>query len=412
MKIPVKLSDLLPGSIPLWILIGYLIALSLSISLTRHSSPALTTTNTAITGGSDYFTYWASWQIMLAGDNPYSPTSYQKHLNVERDIRHVMFTPPWSVLASGPFGFLPFSLSTHLWMAFNFVLLGMTCYYCLSLISRPSPVLLGLTCCFIPAGLCLALGQISLFLAAMFTWLLFSLKDKKDFQSGCLVTILTIKPHLFFLFFTVLGLYMLTRKRWMFFAGAATSVAAMTAMVTLIYPQALTDWMSFIFSKTPMDWVGSTLPAWFRLVVFHLTGHLPAWPTFTIPLIATALVAVHYLKKLPTLNWIQSGPWLVGLSVLLAPYGHPYDQCALLPLQCLMLASAFNLPLSLKKILILAGIAMLHVIWLIQISLISKELHWLAWFTPALLGWWLASRLIGQVDIIIAGSTSETQQSN
>jgi len=204
-----------------------------------------------------------------------------------------------------------------------------------------------------------------------------------------LTGILTIKPHLFYILFVILGLYMLRSRKWNFFAGLSLSTFSMIAGICVIHPASILNWFSFLSSKAPMDWVGSTFTAWFRLVFHAVTGTLPSWPNIWIPGIALVISVIALWKNMHQIQWIFMAPLLAGLSLFFSPYGHPYDQVILLPIQTYLILYCFqHLQLSHSKY-ILGTIVLSQLFWFLQIGWISKELHLLAWLTPLLLSLWV-----------------------
>jgi hypothetical protein len=238
----------------------------------------------------------------------------------------------------------------------------------------------------------LQLGQFSALLLLASCAAFAALKNGKSMACGAWLALLSIKPHLFFLLVPILGLWMWQKKRYDFFLGGGIVMLAWIATTLWLSPSSLTNWWNFIHSGTPMDWVGSNLPALLRLGIFAASGHLPQWPNLVVPGTALLVVFMVYGLRLDKIEWSRDFPLLIGLSVFLSPYGHPYDQLLLLPLYWQLIQSLHCTAERWRKISTVIVLASTQIFWLLQLTFFSRELHHLAWLPPILLAVWAGRR--------------------
>src|SRR4051812_36102688 len=233
---------------------------------------------------------WLPSRLLLDGANPYHPTQAQvtaalgqyagdfKVFNSGSEFHYIY--PLWMAMALSPFAMLPLALATAIWRALNLLLLvwaigsllrGWSPAYrslrapavvALSLAVFVSSGILGIigpAPTYRPSFLTLYIGQFAIIelglLAAVWSWLLASagLDGSRriwgDALCGLALAVLATKPQAVGLPIILLGLWAISRRRYIVPAVAAGSLALLLVVPNLFYSWSLGDWFSIVFGR-------------------------------------------------------------------------------------------------------------------------------------------------------------------
>lgn len=319
-------------------------------------------------GSRDYIQYWGAYQVAKDGGNPYSPEAmlevqrragYQDHLPV------MMWNPPWTLLVIAPLLGLPFESSRVLGLYVNVALLLASVFLLRSvaersmkadLFDRPLALTVITSVLFYPALDSIHSGQTGVFLVFVVSLSLFFLSRGHQFSAGLLLSLLSIKPHLFIL----LGLYAMicaVRRAPRLLIGGMLGGILLVLATVLIMPGVMSMWIHAMVNPpdpsiaVPVTmWWSETLPGVIRGVTYSVWGERMDWLMGGIPSVVALLFIVRWRHGVfqPVLDL----PFVVALSVLCAPYGWFSDYAVLLPLHVLVISV---MPTN-KMIAILSGI--------------------------------------------------------
>jgi hypothetical protein len=236
---------------------------------------------------------WLPARLLLDGANPYHPTRAQvdmalgqysgefKEFNSGSDFAFIY--PVWVAALFSPFGAIPLVVANAIWRALNALLLVWALG---SLLRSSSPAFRSLKAPAIAATvvtvvlsliyresiLTLYLGQFSILelgmLAAIWGWLISSqdMSTEKrrvgDLLTGVAMAALATKPQAVGLVVVLLGLWALSRRRFLIPASAVFTLAALLLVPMLVYPWSLTDWLRVVAGGQASSQVTVSASVW------------------------------------------------------------------------------------------------------------------------------------------------------
>ena len=171
-------------------------------------------------GVRDFAAYWASAQLLLAGQNPYSPAALwniQKNLGLQEDAPLVMWNPPWTFAVTAPFALLDFATGQFLWLVLHVFLLFVSARLLWSIYGESADryrLAWLLTVTFVPSVFVLVIGQIAPLVLVGFAGFLYFERRGKNFTAGALLALTLVKPHFVYLFWLVFALWLCERRHW------------------------------------------------------------------------------------------------------------------------------------------------------------------------------------------------------
>lgn len=289
----------------------------------------------------DFIEYWASARLLLSGQNPYSLSdllSLQKTVGWTASFPHIMWNPPWTLAFLIPFGWLSFSTALQLW----FGLLSATVLFCSTHLWRlyggptsRTRLVWFVTLTFAPTVFALLLQQISTLTLLGMTGFLHFERQKSHKMAGASLVLVALKPHLYLLFWVVLLLWTLDRRRWDVLLGFTLGMLSAAAIPTAL------DYR--IFNEFVQLYLTAPYPRPFDQETPTLARALWHWVDMGNPLpqILPASVGViwsvwYWHKHKSDWNWLSQVPLLLLVSVTTNFFAWSADQIILLPalLQC------------------------------------------------------------------------------
>ncbi|MEM6823316.1 MAG: glycosyltransferase family 87 protein [Verrucomicrobiota bacterium] len=345
--------------------------------------------------GRDFPIYWTAWRIAHTEAPLFESASYQRMISDPLEASFSLHNPPWTLILFSPLGGVSYQIALGLWLTFNFACFVFTVFFSLKLfeISLPPPWLLLITAIFPASFSCLYFGQLTILLTCAALVLVVCLKTKNDYWAGFCLSWMTIKPHLFFLFLIPIGLTIIKDRRWAIFTGFLLSFGTILTLLTWIRPLAISDWITWLGSGHATEWSTANLATWVRLLVWHFSNQDILWPVYAIPILSIIVTFFFLLSRNSPKSWIQYFLVLIPLSLILGPYAWSYDFCLLLPWQAALLAPLLTKTSTSTRIG-LAIVIGVQLIWILQGTLFSGDMHTFAWFPLiVLLTWlWFSSR--------------------
>jgi hypothetical protein len=272
----------------------------------------------------DYIEYWSAGRLFIRGANPYSEPlilALEKTRGFAPDAPLVMLNPPWALFMVAPLGFLPGLPALVLW-----VLATMGSVLASILALDVPPQYRTLAFLFAPVLATFTMEQSSPFLLVGFC-LFLRLQARRPFLAGAALLLMSIKPHLFLVFWAVLLLDCLYRRRVAILAGLATALACSSAFATIVSPHVWQDYFTLMRSARLDQNPFLSLPMLFRMLI--------DWRIAWLALVPAAMAVIwgvsYYWWKRATWDWKQHGMPLMMVTILTSPYGWVSDEVVLLP---------------------------------------------------------------------------------
>jgi hypothetical protein len=353
----------------------------------------------------DYVEYWAAARLNLAGENPYSPellTPLQHQTGRFFEVPVMMWNPPFVLPLVMPLAPLPYPASRLLWLVLNVGLL----FWCAETIWRlyggpRSRRWLGWLLAFasIPTLNALGSGQIPvLILVGMVGFLLFERRGQ-GWAAGAFAALTAVKPQTLYLFWIVLVLWAVSRRRWPVLAGAGLSMLALTAAAWAFNPSVVTQYAYAATHYPPLDWATPTIGGSLRM----LFGPEHRWLQFVALPLGVGWLLFHWRTSRATWDWQQELPLVATVSLVTAAYAWSCDLVVfILPL---LQVAVWVVLGSRRRTAFLAGGSYL------AISILAVALHgrvvdfWFMWLPPVLLLWyWVWRRQMLSTPASISGS--------
>ncbi len=286
-------------------------------------------------GEADFIAYWSSARLLVQGENPYNQfalsalqQSAQPQRFSEQGVVISAWNPPWLMLVFLPIGLLPFNLAVHAWIFCSLALVGISLALAWQMVVQPFDergflVVLSLGLIFIDTLVMIVLGQITSLVLAGVVLGIACIHKKRDALAGAAFVLAAVKPHLTYLVFVALLVWIIRTRRWKVLAGLAGGALLSIAVVTLIYPGWIASYYTLMihlpYGDIDTSTLGSFLLARYDFPYLRFVGVL------LLPL------------AFPLARLAQSGKWLTAanlalmISIPLAPYGFGVDHVMLLP---------------------------------------------------------------------------------
>jgi hypothetical protein len=297
------------------------------------------TTNMAISDPKyvrDFVEYWAATRLLLTGNNPYSPQELfelQRSVGWRDSIPLLMWNPPWTLSFTLPFGLVSFDVAQLLWLLLN-IFIVVFCAKQLWVLYGGAPGayrrawLVVLT--FAPAYLVLILGQIGPLILLGLVGFLLCARGNRWKWAGAFTILVSIKPHLLYLFWIALALWVVEKRQWQLLIGAMISGFIAATIPLLFSPSVYTDYIQLNTTATwptPYDWQTPTVGGAARL----LFGGEKVWLQFVPCAIGIFWLLFHWHKSKNQWEWTEQLPILIVASVATAPFAWSFDYIVILP---------------------------------------------------------------------------------
>ncbi|MSP37897.1 MAG: DUF2029 domain-containing protein [Deltaproteobacteria bacterium] len=344
----------------------------------------------AVTGVRDFVEYWGASRLFLAGGNPYSPAellAVEKAAGWASAEPLMMWNPPWTLSFIFPFGFLDFSSGQFAWLLAQMLCILVAgqilwrVYNPQTSVQPWRPWLLALT--FVPIVFALILGQITPFILLGLTALLYFEREENWFAFGAALAILSIKPHLVFLFWIVLVLWLWQRKQWRVVLGAVAAGIGAAAIPLLFNAQIYSEYFALQRLEgitQPFDWPAPTLGNAVNFF-FEFGGRelqlLPA-------LVGIVWLLFYWRRHKRSWRWSERLPMILLVSVTTNFFVWTYDQVILLPalIQGASWLARRRLPWYRSgAALLYLGINLAHAV----LRMFLADELWYFWLAPAML---------------------------
>ena len=284
----------------------------------------------------DFVEYWAATRLLLTGNNPYGPRELfelQRSVGWTDSIPLLMWNPPWTLSFILPFGLASFDIAQFSWLLLN-TFIVLLCAKQLWLLYGGAPTayrtawLVVLT--FAPAYLVLILGQIGPLILLGLVGFLHCARAKHWKWAGALTILVSIKPHLLYLFWIALVLWIIEKRQWQLMIGVAVSGFIAATIPLLFSPYVYTDYIQLNRTAklpTPFDWQTPTMGQAAR---FFFAPEA-VWLQFVPSLIGVFWLLFHWHKSKNQWEWSAQLPILIVASLATTSFAWSFDYIVLLP---------------------------------------------------------------------------------
>jgi hypothetical protein len=285
---------------------------------------------TNISGASDYIAFWATGQQLVHHANPYDGDAMMRieHSAGHPDMYGVMLmrNPPWALPLAFPLGFIGLRVGLLLWSLALIACLIVSVRILWRMHGRPSAPLHWLGYSFLPAPLCVIMGQTSLF--ALLGYVLFlDLHGRRPFLAGICLWLCALKPHLFLPIGIVLLAWILVSRSYKILAGAAVAIAASCAITFWIDSAAWSDYAQMM-RTTGIE--RDHIPCLSVALRFWLSPQT-VWLAWLPAAMGSAWALGYFWSRRHAWDWMNDGSLLMLVSLLLAPYSWVYDDALAIP---------------------------------------------------------------------------------
>lgn len=335
---------------------------------------------TVTTSRTDYIEYWSSGELLIHHADPYSSPgvfALEKAQGYKAGDPIIMFNPPWALFLLTPLGFVKMRVGLFL---FTLAMAGCV-FFSAQLLNVPSNTR-AFAYVFAPAVASVFMGQSSPVLLLGFVLFLHLYRDHPFFSGSCLL-LMAIKPHLFLIFWAVLLLDCLYRRRMIILAGLAFSLVATTAY-SMFFDHGIWRHYSAMLNASRIR--QGFLPTSSMLFRMLIAPHV-FWLLFVPSATGILWGLWYYVTRRQVWDWKTHGMLLMLISVLAAPYSWLTDEIVLLP----SILYALTYPQKRKHsvwILLAINTAVLFIALVKQESLSTRAYMWTPW---AWLAWFLYS---------------------
>jgi hypothetical protein len=348
------------------------------------------TTNTAAAEPKyvrDFVEYWAASRLLLTGKNPYGPQELfelQRSVGWADSIPLLMWNPPWTLSFTLPFGLASFDVAQGLWLLFN-TFIVLFCAKELWLLYGGSPTayrrawLVVLT--FVPVYLVLILGQIGPLILLGLVGFLRCSRDAHWKWAGALTILVSIKPHLLYLFWIALVLWIIEKRQWPVMVGATVSGFIAATIPLLFSPSVYTDYIQLNTVPnlpTPYDWQTPTIGGAARLFF----GGEKIWLQFVPCFIGISWLLFQWHKAKSHWEWTEQLPGLIVASVATAPFAWSFDYVVLLPALIQAASWLWRRPLLIRESPVIIVYSIIMALYML-VFFVSPNDFWRFWLGPA-----------------------------
>lgn len=282
----------------------------------------------------DFIEYWAAARLLLEGGNPYSA---EQMLRLQNSIGWtdqrplMMWNPPWTLSVVLPFGFFSFEVGRFLWLLVNLLVVVLCIDLSWRIYGGPKryfwlPWALGLG--FFPTLFVLRVGQITPFVLLGVIGFLFFVRKEQYELAACSTILISLKPHLLYLFWIALLFWIINRKQWKMLMMISIMLILSTAVPLSLNPSIIAHFYRSSIEAPPLYWVTPTIGCFLGTVM----GTGKVWFKFLPMILGLLLFSCVYWKR-NKMDWVweRQMPILLLVSVSTAAYGWSFDLVVLIP---------------------------------------------------------------------------------
>lgn len=317
----------------------------------------------------DFISYWSAAKLLVRHNDPYSAERVFELEKAQGDLASdpiIMRNPPGAM-----FLVAPLALGNPFVTLFFWTVASIGCIFAFARLLGVSSKDRAFAFVFAPTVSCIFLGQSSAFLLLGFA-LFLHLQQRHPFLAGAALLLMAIKPHLFLIFWAVLFVECIYRRRFLILAGGATALTAATAFAMLLDPRIWQQYWAMLRASSLDHESFPTVSMFFRL----LTNRGSFWLLFVPSSLGIIWGLWYYRHNRHLWDWSVHGMLLMLVTVTLSPYGWFADSIVLLPCITAALASPAKRKYS-TQILIAINTIALVILLVVRARITSLAYAWL-----------------------------------
>jgi hypothetical protein len=147
----------------------------------------------------------------------------------------------------------------------------------------------------------------------------------RDLAAGAALALVATKPHVVYLLWPALAVWVTTRGRWRVAAGFALALAALTAAALAVRPSVVGEFVASLAVAQPRH-ATSTIGTVLRFMSHGLLGEDYYGLVAVAPMAGVAWLAARWRRRRAGWRWIDELPLLALVSLALAPFAWVYDE--------------------------------------------------------------------------------------
>jgi hypothetical protein len=239
---------------------------------------------------------------------------------------------------------------------------------------------------FIPVLEAIKTGQTGPLLLLGVVGFLYFLRRENYWLSGASLVLLTVKPHILYLFLFAVALWCIYRRQWQVILGFGIAIAVATFAAWIINPDVIDQYLYATTHYPPSDWATPTIGGITRWIF----GTEKFWLQFLAPIMGMAWLLYYWIRNRRTWDWVEQAPLLILVSVFTAAYGWTSDQSVALIAIIQLAIMLIPLKLDSKTKFIVSTYLLIEIMLIIPLG--NQLWNW--WLAPSLLIWYLASKQV------------------
>lgn len=342
----------------------------------------------------DFIEYWSAVRIFVEGRNPYSPEDMleiQQNLGWKDPHPLMMWNPPWSLPFMLPLYYVSYWSGRALWHLLGILIIFYsTNWLWIRYGGSKSKRWLGwlATLFFVPVYFSLYLGQISPLILAGIVGFLWALDQKRSYVAGMYLALVSVKPHVLFIFWFILILWVIRKSEWKIIVGTTIAILTLSLAAFLINPLIFAHFYQSISSHSgPMIW---QTPTWGVVLQMIIPG-VGNWIRYLPSLFGLFAACILWAKWKANFQWDRYCPTILLLSITASIFTWTFDWVILLPVVIIILISFNEKPSTRWWIPAILGAIFFFAA--IQLFAFHQSYFFTIWMPPAL---WLLYRLGGK----------------
>ena len=298
----------------------------------------------------------------------------------------MMWNPPWTLTLLLPFGLLPYETAQFVWFVFHVLILflgsqALWGWYGGSPAKPWYPLLAVLS--FARVYFALLLGQIGPLILLGIIGFLAGVQKKAWKLSGASLVLVAIKPHLLYLLWLALLLWVVKERKWRLAIAFGASFIAAAVVPLLFRPDLYAQYLRLIQHGVgvtrPLEWATPALGT----ALAQLFSVADAWVRW-VPGFIGALWLFWYWSRDGEWNWPSEAPLLLAASITTTSFAWTFDHVVLLP-ALIQGACWINSSQASRSKATIVGIHIALAASLIAMKLFVRNDFWYFWSAPAYL---------------------------
>ncbi|HEY6447774.1 MAG TPA: glycosyltransferase family 87 protein [Acidobacteriaceae bacterium] len=346
----------------------------------------LAMTAPSLSANRDFISYWAAAKLLVTHGNPYDAASV---LTLENGAGNrytrplVMRNTPTTVFLVAPLGWMSERAAAIAWEMLLIVA-------ALASIRLLQPFYAGrvslMVYCFAPVADCFLAGQTTI-LVLLGICLFLRFQEQKPWAAGVALVLTLLKPHLLLLFWPVLLLEAVRRRKFGVLGGAILGTAVASALPIAVDPRIWSQYFASVRAEHIENQYFPNLACELRVLLAPNHAGLQLVPAA----IGIAVALWLWWRVRERWQWPQQGALLVAGSALVSPYSFLVDQVLFLPAVMAVYPRA-------SKTMQALFVAMNAAAWVLMLKIPEMGSPATIWFAPALMVWcWWIYRQAGGV---------------